>query len=181
MKREEIIDICQISKARWIIHEAQGKLPLPNKEEYSDTEALTLIKYWRYCKHPKKWSTDMSKRDLAKFLGIHLSTLNHQIDKGNIPQPNKHVGLRHFYTHEAANRIKQTYIKNERPWTRAKEEGYFTPTETARLLGIDNKKLKKLHAPTRERQGRLYYSKRDVRDLKRILRNFDKQNPDSQS
>lgn len=50
VKREEIIDICQITRTRWMLHEAKGKLPLPNKEEYSDAEAIELIKYWRYTK-----------------------------------------------------------------------------------------------------------------------------------
>lgn len=183
MKREEILDICQISRAAWISHEAQGKLPVPNKEEYSDSEALELIKYWRYAKVIRPWSSDFSKRELAKFLDIHLSTLNHQINLGNIPQPDKRFGMRRVYSHELANRIKATFDKWEYPWTRARKVGLFTLKEASEKIGCSDVWLTKRMKPKHEFEGRLFYSARDIRDIRRERgsQNSVSENSDSQT
>src|SRR6266567_915403 len=133
--RKELMDILQITKPTWIKHEVEGGFE--NKAEYTDSEALEIIKYFRYASKVKtKSSTDYNMSRLAKLCCVQDRTIKNYWAKGLIPTPDKTIGLRRYWTYDTAMSIKASTKFGMTPHQKAKLQGFYHVSDTAKMLGM---------------------------------------------
>lgn len=175
VSRKEVMGICQVSRNTWMKHEFEGHFK--NQANYTFEEAYQVIKYFRYAGTKRRSSTDYSRGKLATLCGVSCHTIDRYLRQGLIPAQDKRFGTRQVWSYDLAQAIALNTKFGMGISEKAKTQGYFSITETARMIDIPYKTFryhltvsKTIPKPTNKYGKRLYYDTGDIEAINDILK-----------